>query len=241
MNFTFKLKTPNSEKPSLIYFRSYFSNANKSFIYSTGEKILPQKWDFDNYQPNDLKGRTSRGENHRAIKKQMDRYSSFFLEIVNRYKNIGEELTVNIVRQRFNENFKKIKSRNDFFRIYDEFLEERENDCSGNSISPTTVKRYRYNEKLLEEFQDNYKVKISLGASNDKLYNKFLKYCIEEKKHSANTIHRNVGLLKTFLYWALNKKYTYNNDFVKFKTPAKFQTDEIALIWSRLKNYMRLI
>ncbi len=69
MNSTFKLKDPNSEKETLIYFRSFFSNENKNFIYSTGEKIKPSEWDFDLRQPNDINGRTKRAENHRGIKK----------------------------------------------------------------------------------------------------------------------------------------------------------------------------
>ena len=88
MNFTFKLKEPNCDKESLIYFRSYFDNEKKNFIYSTGEKIQPKEWDFENRIPNDLNGRTKRAEKHRSIKKQLDRYSNHFTEIVNRYKNI---------------------------------------------------------------------------------------------------------------------------------------------------------
>lgn len=229
MNFTFKLKEPNSEKETLIYFRSYFDNEKKNFIYSTGEKILSSEWDFKNRLPNDLHGRTKKAENHRSIKKQLDRYSNFFTEIVNRYKNINEELTIDIVRQRFDEEFKKIKVKDDFFRIYDEFIEEKENDYTGNSIAKSTKNRYEYNKKLLLDFQDNSKIKLTLGNFDEKVYNEFLKYCIEVKDHSANTVHRNIGLLKTFLYWTLNKKYTYNNSFIKFKKPSKFKTDEIAL------------
>ena len=90
MNYTFKLKEPNSEKETLIYFRSFFSNENRNFIYSSGEKIKPSEWDFENRLPNDLNGRTQRAVNHRSIKKQLDRYSGFFTEIVNRYKNIDK-------------------------------------------------------------------------------------------------------------------------------------------------------
>lgn len=229
MNFTFKLKEPNSTKETLIYFRSYFDMEKKNFIYSTGEKIKSQEWDFEQRLPNNLNGRTKDAENHRTIKKQLDRYSNLFTEVVNRYKNINEELTIDAVRQRFDEEFKKTKNKEDFFRIYDEFIEEKENDYSGNSISKSTKSRYEYNKKLLQDFQTDYKIKLTLGNLNEKIYNKFLKYCIEEKDHSANTVHRNVGLLKTFLYWALNKKYTYNNDFINFKKPPKFRTDEIAL------------
>ncbi|SHK34318.1 phage integrase SAM-like domain-containing protein [Epilithonimonas mollis] len=235
MNYTFKLKQPNGTKESLIYFRSFFNNENKNFIYSTGEKIKPIEWDFEGRQPNDLNGRTKRTEIHRSIKMQLDRYSSFFTEIVNRYKNINEELTVDILKQRFDEKFKKITIKSDFFRIYQEFFDEKENDYTGNSISNSTLKRYKCNKNLLEDFESNCKVKITLGKFDDKLYNKFLKYCIEEKKHSSNTLHRNVGLLKTFLLWALNKKYTYNNNFITFKKPAKFTTDEIALNYEQVE------
>ncbi|WP_308005443.1 tyrosine-type recombinase/integrase [uncultured Chryseobacterium sp.] len=235
MNYTFKLKQPNGTKESLIYFRSFFNNENKNFIYSTGEKIKPSEWDFEGRQPNDLNGRTKRAEIHRSVKMQLDRYSSFFTEIVNRYKNINEELTVDILKQRFDEKFKKITVKSDFFRIYQEFLNEKENDYTGNSISSSTLKRYKCNKNLLEDFESTCRVKISLGKFDDKLYNKFLKYCIEEKKHSANTLHRNVGLLKTFLLWALNKKYTYNNNFITFKKPAKFTTDEIALNYEQVE------
>ncbi|WP_336686515.1 site-specific integrase [Chryseobacterium bernardetii] len=235
MNYTFKLKQPNGTKESLIYFRSFFNNENKNFIYSTGEKIKPSEWDFEGRQPNDLNGRTKRAEIHRSVKMQLDRYSSFFTEIVNRYKNINEELTVDILKQRFDEKFKKITVKSDFFRIYQEFLDEKENDYTGNSISNSTLKRYKCNKNLLEDFESNCKVKITLGKFDDKLYNMFLKYCIEEKKHSANTLHRNVGLLKTFLLWALNKKYTYNNNFITFKKPAKFTTDEIALNYEQVE------
>ncbi|RXM40430.1 integrase [Chryseobacterium sp. CH21] len=235
MNYTFKLKQPNGTKETLIYFRSFFNSENKNFIYSTGEKIKPNEWDFEGRQPNDLNGRTKRAEIHRSVKMQLDRYSSYFTEIVNRYKNINEELTVDILKQRFDEKFKKITVKSDFFRIYQEFLEEKENDYTGNLISNSTLKRYKCNKTLLEEFENCYKVKVSLGKFDDKLYNKFLKYCIEEKKHSANTLHRNVGLLKTFLLWALNKKYTYNNNFIAFKKPAKFTTDEIALNYDQVE------
>ena len=235
MNYTFKLKQPNGTKESFIYFRSFFNNENKNFIYSTGEKIKPSEWDFEGRQPNDLNGRTKKAEIHRSVKMQLDRYSSFFTEIVNRYKNINEELTVDILKQRFDEKFKKITVKSDFFRIYQDFLDEKENDYTGNSISNSTLKRYKCNKNLLEDFESNCKVKITLGKFDDKLYNRFLKYCIEEKKHSANTLHRNVGLLKTFLLWALNKKYTYNNNFITFKKPAKFTTDEIALNYEQVE------
>lgn len=236
MNFTFRLKEPNTDKESLIFFRTYFAKERKEFVFSTGEKIKPKEWDFDIHQPNNLRGRTKEAETHRTIKKQLNRYSDYFLEVVNQHKNINEELTLSKVKHLFNKKFKKTKIKNDFFASYDVFIEERKNDYTGNAIVKSTVEIYKRNQSLLEEFQNKNKIKLSFANFDDKVYNKFLKFCIEDKNHSANTLHRNVGLMKTFFYWALDNKQTYNTAFIKFKKPPQFATDEIALNIDQVKE-----
>ena len=77
--------------------------------------------------------------------------------------------------------------------------------------------RYEYNKKLLSDFQVHRKKKIHFNQINKSFYNAFLSFCITEKKHSTNTLSRNLGLLKTFLYWALENNYTYKADFKDFK------------------------
>lgn len=229
MNYTFKLKSPNSTSESLIYFRSYFHKERKTFIYSTGEKILPNEWDPKNHQPNNLNARGSLGNNHRTINRQLNRYGDYFYEIVNRYKNINTELTTDVLRERFNEEFKKTKNIDDFFKIYDMFLDDRKNDYSRNSITNSTLKRYITNKNLLLHFQEHSKRKLTLGGFNEKTYNQFLKFSIEVRKHSANTLNRNVGLLKTFLNWTIKNKLSFNDSFQSFKKPPRFTTDEVAL------------
>ncbi|WP_231632512.1 hypothetical protein [Mangrovimonas sp. TPBH4] len=57
MKGTFNLRKPKDTKPTLIVFSAYFKTERKKFVYSTGESILPSEWDFENRQPNNLKGR----------------------------------------------------------------------------------------------------------------------------------------------------------------------------------------
>lgn len=90
MRSTFNLKEPNKKGETSIRFVAYFKNEGKKFIYSTGEVIHPDDWDFTNIQPNNLTGRTAKAEIQRTVKRQLDRYSSFFVEIVNRYKNSNQ-------------------------------------------------------------------------------------------------------------------------------------------------------
>jgi len=127
MRYTFNLKEPKKEGETLIYFSTYFRNEGKKFIYSTGEKISPNEWDFKYRQPNNTIGRSTQADNHRTIKKQLDRYSIFFVETINRYKNSNQEFDIEIIRKEFDKHFKKVKAiSNKFFAVYDIFIEQKE-------------------------------------------------------------------------------------------------------------------
>jgi len=237
MRYTFNLKNPKGDKSTLIYFSSYFNDEGKKFVYSTGEKIHPENWDFENRQPNNLTGRTKQAETQRTIKKQLDRYSNFFTELINRYKNSNQEIDIEIVRSEFDKHFKKVKAvSNKFFDVYDIFIKEKKDDKSDNANSNSTIKRYEYNKTILEDFQNETSFRIHFNKINQDFYNNFLNYCISVRKHSANTLRRNVGLFKTFLNWSVEKGYTYKTDFKNFKSPKPQITDEIALSLEQVKD-----
>jgi len=230
MRSTFNLKEPKKDGDSLILFSAYFKNEGRKFVYSTGELINPNDWDFENRQPKNLNGRTAKADQQRTIKRQLDRYSNFFTDTINSFKLSNRELLISDIKDEFDIEFKRTKAiSNKFFSVYDSFLDMKKNDFTDEANSDTTIKRYEYNKKLLEDFQGHRKKKIHFNQINFTFYNKFIQYCIDEKKHSANTLRRNVGLLKTFLYWALENNHTYKTDFQKFKAPKAQQTDEIAL------------
>jgi len=237
MNSTFKLKKPKGDKPTLIYFRAYFKKEGKSLIYSTGESIHPKDWDFENNCPNNLSGRKSDAQIRRSINQQLNRYTNLFQEIVARYRNLNEELTISKAREHLDEEFKENRaSGNKFLAVYDQFLKDKKQDQSGNAIGKSTLKRYEYNKKLLQSFQEETKTQLRFDKINNDFFNDFVEYCIKTKKHSNNTLSRNIGLLKTFLFWALKNKHTYNDQFTNFKNIKRFKTDEVALTLDQVKK-----
>ena len=237
MKSTFNLKKPNNDGLSLIYLKAYFKNEGCKFVYSTGEKIAPNDWDFENKIPNNLNGRTKEAENHRTIKRQLDRYSNFFSDTVQSYKLANRDIIIADFKTNFDTKFKRTKSiSSKLFEVYDIFLTEKRNDYTESANSITTIKRYEYNKKLLLDFQTDSNKKIHFNQINKSFYNSFVNFCISEKKHSANTVRRNVGLFKTFLYWALENGHTYKTDFQKFKAPKGQQTDEIALTQKQVEE-----
>ncbi len=102
-------------------------------------------------------------------------------------------------------------------------------DRTDEANSTSTIKRYEYNKTLLEEYEKHSKNSLHFNKMDKAFYNSYITYCITVKKHSTNTLSRNLGLLKTFLFWAFENNYTYKTDFKDFKNIKKEITDEVAL------------
>ena len=93
-----------------------------------------------------------------------------------------------------------------------------------------------YFKSILKEYEESYNTRLHLNRINNSFYNSFLEFCIEEKVHYNNTLRRNIGLLKSYLNWALKNRYTFNSKFQSFKTPEGYLTDEIALTMEEVKE-----
>lgn len=227
MTYTFNLKEKSKDGLTLIYLKAYFKNEGKRFVYSTGEFIHPKEWDIKNRQPNNLTGRTSKADSHRTIKRQLDRYSNFFIQVTETFKNTNQELTVEKVRKEFDKEFKRVaKGKNKFYEAYDEFMLFKQKN---QEWSKATIKRYYNIKSLLEDFEKTKNYKITFNTINQKFYTEFTDFCMVHRGHINNTFTRNVGLVKTFLYWALKNGHTYKADFIKFKKKPKVITNQIAL------------
>lgn len=225
MNYTFKLKEPNSAKETLIYFVCEFKSENKRFVFSTGEKIHPDNWDFENkFLFTNGKKKSKFSE---TIKMQLNRYSDLFNETVSLYKRINEEFTSKVLRSAFDTEFKITpKGKNIFFDAYDEFTAYRVKE---NRWSPATIKRYENIKNILKKFEEAKKIKLTFSNIDTNFHHEFTSYCMDDLKHINNTYRRNLALFKSFMFWAKEHKYTYNDAFIGFKKVDRVITNQIAL------------
>ncbi|MDD7914785.1 tyrosine-type recombinase/integrase [Polaribacter ponticola] len=100
----------------------------------------------------------------------------------------------------------------------------------------STIKRYKNIKNLLTEFEKAKKYKLTFSKINNTFYTEFIDFCYEDKDHYTNTFNRNLGLVKTFLFWALKKEYMYNKKFIDFKKPKRVLTREEALSFEDIKT-----
>ena len=83
MRSTYNLKETKKDGLTSIRFIAFFKNENKKLVYSTGERIHPEDWDFERKEPKHLNGRTQKANEMRSIKTQLDRYSTLLTELEN--------------------------------------------------------------------------------------------------------------------------------------------------------------
>lgn len=230
MKHSFILRKPNANSETLILFSCFFSSEKKQFKYSTQQSILPSNWDFNDNRP--IRKGKNIDQNYQVIQKVLNKFTDEFIKIENLLKLNDTEFTSSVLKDHFDIVFKKTKKKDDFFTVLEKFIEEKR---STKIWKPATVTRYNNLKFLIHEYQKSRKVTLNFKLINKAFYNDFLDFCYQERDHYSNTIHRNIGLLKTFLGWALANKYTYVNEFKEFKKPTKVPTREEALNLNHIK------
>lgn len=234
MKYTFNLKYPKSDKETLILFSCYFKNEAKKFVYSTGENIIPENWDFENRFPF-LKG-SKKAKSAESIKMQLNRYSDLFLETESLYKRINEPFTTVVLKKVFDEYFKKsVSKKNSFFDTYDEFTADK---ISRKEWADATIKRYQNIRNILKNFEKSRKFNLTFSKIDSNFHKEFTSYCMDDLEHINNTYSRNLGLFKTFMLWSLKNRYTYNDAFIEFKKVERVITNQIALTIEDLEKMM---
>ncbi len=212
MKYTFKLKEPKSDKETLILFSCYFKDENKKFIYSTGEKIHPKYWDTVNKFP--FMNGKNKAEFSESIKIQLDRYSKLMTTTESERKKINEPFTAGTLKKVFDEEFKRTpKGKNVFFEAYETFFNEKVGKLEWTAGTKT---RYQNIKNILERFEIAKNYPLTFNRIDEKFHAEFTDYSLNTLKHVNNTYLRNVVFFKTFMNWAIERKYTYNEKFKKF-------------------------
>ena len=231
--YTFNLKDPKSDKPTLIYLRARIKSEGKYLKYSTGEKILHKFWDSEHQWPIKIKGKTREAIEVNSVISQIGRYGEEFQKICTKLEAQNIDLTVNMIKSEMDFAFKKSSSApNSFFVIFDAFIQEKKDL---GMIEKGTMARYENIKTLLEQFSEAKGYKINFKSINDSFYVKWVSYSREVLKHKDNTLGRNIGFIKTFMNWSLKKKYHTNFEFKDFKKTSS-ETDEIALTVEELDH-----
>lgn len=134
---------------------------------------------------------------------------------------------------------------NDFFGLFDKFLESRINL---NSI--LTIKKFRTLKTRLKEFEKEKRFKITFDSIDLVFYDKFRDFLMTQKNkrtEEANgllndTISKYFANLKTFMQWALDRNYHTNTTFKhkQFSSKQKSKNEIVTLSEAELMKIYNL-
>ena len=215
---SFVLKSPKSNIEQTIFFRYHIGNG-KYFKYSTRKKILPIEWNKKSNTPIKKKYLSD-------IRISLPKYQEFIDEVISEASKKQIKVTPEYLKEVYDKRFRQISGNEiTFFDVLNEFVTEKK---EAREISDDTIARYINIGKILADFENKKRYKITFERINDTFYAKFLAYSREVKKHQNNTVGRNIGFLKTILNWATKRGYNDNLSYHDFKQP-KADTNEVAL------------
>lgn len=231
-NHLYKKKvSPKHFTDKLVAIYLWVSVMGEHFKVHTNFKIAPKQWDFNSKRPK----RTY--EHYTATNTLLNRMiSEVEGNILNaQIKNamLTFEEIQEIVKNTIGCNKPKPRSNN-FLVVLAEFIQEKYTEVNHN-----TKKKYQTFEKVMKEFKKDTKYSLTFYNINSQFETVFKNYLSEDKELLNSTIDKYLTSFKVFMRWAIDKGYTDNDAFIKFK-PIKYSSEVIFLLSEELECITKL-
>lgn len=114
-----------------------------------------------------------------------------------------------------------------FWKVYDEFIEEKK-----QLSAPSTAVKYNTMGNHLLAYEKLKGIKLTLEDINMIFHNGFMVYCIG-LGFRTNTVGKLVAMIKAFMNYAYDRKFTRNLEFKKFKVKSE-TTEPVFLTMDEL-------
>jgi site-specific recombinase XerD len=226
----FFLKKPKIKSETLIYL--FFSYNNKRLKYSTGEKINPDYWNFENQRAKETKKFPEYPEFNARLKFLESKANTAYRKIL----NDGLEPTNELIKKEFDKTIRFAESQKaDLFAFIDKYIEE-----SKPLKAKGTIKAYNTTLAKLKDYRTLIRKNFSFEDIDLEFYNSFVSY-LTELNYSQNTIGKHIKVLKTFLNEATDRGINKTIEFKKrkFKRPVE-EPDKIYLNIEELEVIYRI-
>lgn len=216
----FLLKDPKSDKETLI---SLFVRFNgERVVYSTGESIHPNKWDFDNQRVKGSKKDLAAAD----INDWLNKIEKEVEHIFRTLKYDGIQPTPSLIKQELNKILKDqpIESKMSLFKFIENYIQ-----MTKDIKSHSTFKSYRTLYNHLVIYSKLKKVIIDFNDIDLSFFNYFQHFLIVDRELSQNTVAKHIKILKVFLNAATEDGYNKNQIYKSKK--FRIQTEEVNKIY----------
>lgn len=208
INFYLKSEDKKGECP--IYLT--YQKRGEKFRYFTKLKIPSNSWNGSRVKMNYT--------GYSEMNSILDDIENSLKEIEREAVFNKKEYSIETTKRKFLLKYGVLNNTNDFFNVFDKFIEE-----SAVTKSNWTIKGYNSTKHKLLKYAEAKNVSITFENIDQTFYEAFMKYMIEDLGNLNNTTGKYIKNLKVFLLYALEHEYTnkmYN--FKKFKVYSEDAT-----------------
>lgn len=225
-NVKFNLKSLADKKEKSQIMLIYFVDGVRMRYY-TGKRIVVNQWD------NKKQRAKSTYKNAITLNNYLETLANFIEDTETDYRILGKRLTVEQLKALLNERINKA-SMYDLFSKFDEYIE-----VSATQRAENTIKKYKTTLKQLKEYSEVKNITVDFELINLPFLDKLSEYLIKEYKLTNNSVAKYFKTFKSFLNWSLERGYTTNNEFQKFKS-KQVDSEIYFLTWDELMKVFEL-
>ncbi|MHB8259919.1 MAG: phage integrase SAM-like domain-containing protein [Bacteroidia bacterium] len=198
---TFVLKEPRSKDNTIVYL--LFRYQSQTLKYSTGQKILPKFWNFENQRARETKQFKQYPEFNSLLQKIEDKAFDAYRKLVtDSVVPTIDKLRVELKRKLL---VGELSKKNDFILFIQDSIKN-------STKRPNTIMSYTNTLNHLIKFKEKYKRELTFDTIDMAFYDQFMKYCLQ-KNYATNTIGNLIKIIKVFMNEAFDKKQTTNLEF----------------------------
>ncbi|NUQ82295.1 MAG: phage integrase SAM-like domain-containing protein, partial [Bacteroidetes bacterium] len=198
-----------------------YQDRGKKFRFYTGEKIDPRFWDEKTQRVK----RNARGsiELNLLLQAFEDRLRKYVRQERAEGRMPSVQNVSDFIRPQETD-------QKDFNRIKLDFLEHK-----APYSKEASMKIYRGMFTHLESFFNHLKRKPDLAELNPEFLDSYVSFLYNKKGMTDNTVHKQIGTLRTFVSWANKRGAGIQGDFSEVKV-TKREAAKVYLTMEELKN-----
>lgn len=184
-----------------------------------GYRVSDEKWDEQKQQM--VKNTTnSKKQIAREVNDRIAEVRTACADVFRCLRVEGITPTPQLVLRRLNATLNEDNSsRKTLFSFYEEFLEERKNDHAYQNAS------YKKHRTIMRHVEKYSKTKnLYFEDITCEWLERFKNYFVEQRKRNSTT-NKDIKIFKTFLNWAVSKRYMKTTDFREYRTKLKMVTN----------------
>lgn len=228
VKYVFELRKDKVTQDGLMPIRILFRIDSSVIKRNTGLNCKPEDW-----QNNRVKANTKKEKyyGYDLINEKLSEIESKIQDISLFFRANKIKVTKELFIEKF-DSVEEVKTsfEHDFFSCFEEYIEKGKLTKTPNTIKgQTTVKNY------LEAFSIETNSTIAFDKMDDVFFDSLMSYSYQTRKIKQNYFAKIIKVLKSFLSWAVEKNYTQNRDFEKFKA-TEHDIDIIFLTFEELMH-----